>query len=146
MNIFKMKFSLIKGDIEEFAILEEKLPENTDDLLVDNSIRVRLNVTDRRIALVNTVIYILDIKNLLKIRSVLYFQIEESSWNELIKEDKIIFKKDTIQHLGIITTGATRGMLIAKCMNTPYSRLILPPININKLLYEDIVFEKDISE
>lgn len=145
MNIFKMKFSLIKGDIEEFAILEENLPENLDNLFVDSGIRAKLNVKDKRIALINTVKYILNDKSLLKIRSVLYFQIEESSWNELIKEDKIVFEKDKIQHLGIITIGATRGMLIAKCMNTPYSKLILPPININKLLNEDIIFETEAS-
>lgn len=136
-----MKFSLIKGDIEEFAILEEKLPENLDDLLVDNSIRAKLNVSDKRIALANTVVYILEKKNLLKIRSVLYFQIDDSSWNDLIEDNKIILKKEIIQHLGIITTGATRGMLIAKCMNTPFSKLILPPISISKLLHEDIIFE-----
>lgn len=136
-----MKFSLIKGDIEEFAILEDNLPENLQDLSVENNIRVKLSTSEKQIGIVNTVKYILDNKSLLKIRSVLYFQIENSSWKDLIKENKIIFEKDKIQHLGIITTGATRGMLIAKCTNTPYSKLILPPINIGKLLYEDIVFE-----
>lgn len=136
-----MNFSLIKGDIEEFAILEDNLPENLQDLSVENNIRVKLSITDKQIGIVNTVRYILDNRSLLKIRSVLYFQIEDSSWQELIKESKIVFEKDKIQHLGIITTGSTRGMLIAKCMNTPFSKLILPPVNIGKLLYEDIVFD-----
>lgn len=138
-----MKFNLIKGDIEEFAILEEQLPENLNDLIVDNSIRAKLNISDKQIALINTVKYLVKEKNLLKIRSVFYFQIDDCSWNELIKQNKLIFEKEKIQHLGIIITGATRGMLMAKCINTPYSKYILPPINIRELFYEDLIFEKE---
>lgn len=138
-----MKFSLVKGDIDEFAILDDKLPDNLDKLLVDNSIRAKIDVKEKILALVNTVKYISHDKDLLKIRSILYFKIEESSWNEINKNNKIIIEKKYLQHMGIIIIGATRGMLIAKCNNTVFSKLILPQIKISDLLFEDIIFDID---
>lgn len=136
-----MKFSLVKGEIEEFAILDDRLPDNLEDLMVDCSIRAKLNVQSKSIGIVNIIKYSINDKILLKITSVIYFQIEDNSWKELVTDDKIIFSKEKLHHLGIIVTGATRGMLIAKCANTPFSALILPPINVSKLLNEDIVFD-----
>lgn len=140
-----MKFSLINGDIQEFAILEEKIPDNLNDLFVENQIKVQVDVVNKKIALVNVVKYVTNDKSLLKITAILYFKIDESSWNDMIKGDEVVFEKQNIQHLGTITIGATRGMLIAKCMNTPFSKLTLPLTNIDDLLYEDIVFNINIT-
>jgi len=135
-----MKFRLIKGDIDEFAIFEESLPTNLDNLTIDNKISVKINVEDKKIALVNTVKYIDGDKSLLKITSILFFQIDENSWKDSIVDNQIIVSKESIQKMGSITAGATRGMLIAKCLNTPFSQLILPPVNISKMIGEDLKF------
>jgi hypothetical protein len=135
-----MKFSLIKGDIKEFAIIDDNLPSDLEGLLVDNGIKAKLNTSEKVLALENTVKYALDDKILLKIVSVMYFKIEDSSWDKIISDGQIVFNKDTLRHFGIITIGATRGMLIAKCVNTPMSKVILPPMNIDKLLNQDITF------
>lgn len=140
-----MKFSLIKGDIEEFAILEETIPDNLNDLFVENNIKVKVDVVNKKIALVNVIKYVTNDKSLLKITAVLYFKIDETSWSDMIKGDEIIIEKEKIQHLGTITIGATRGMLIAKCMNTPFSTLTLPLVSIDDLLFDDIVFNKNIT-
>lgn len=141
-----MKFSLNKGEIDEFAIIEENLPEDLNNLYIDTNVKVKLSVSDKAVAIVNTVKYINIEKVILKITSTLYFKIEEESWQNLIKGENIIFEKEKVQHLGAIVIGTTRGMLIAKCQNTPYSKIILPPISVKELLPEDIIFKNEILE
>ncbi|MEJ5053430.1 hypothetical protein [Sphingobacterium sp. MYb382] len=138
-----MKFKLIKGEIEEFAIIEDKIPEDLDNIIVKCGIIAKINPNEKIIAIYNTVRFCIGIKDLLKIKSVLYFKIHADTWDSLIFEEEIILKKTQVQHFGIITIGATRGMLIAKTNNTPYSSMLLPPLNINDIINEDIKFLKN---
>ncbi|GEM66255.1 hypothetical protein SF1_42370 [Sphingobacterium faecium NBRC 15299] len=136
-----MKFKLIKGEVEEFAILEDKLPDDIDKLLINCNIQAKVNIDEKIIGITNAVKYSLESKTLLKIKSTLYFKIHEDSWSEFERDTTVVLKKDKVQHFGIIAIGATRGMLIVKTVNTPYSSILLPPLNINKIIDDDIILE-----
>ena len=138
-----MKYHLLNGEIDEFAIFSEDIPVNKTDITIENSISVKLSIETKKIVLINTIFYLNKEEKLLKLKSSLYFKIPDDSWDGLIVDNTIIIPKENIQHLGIIVTGTSRGILIAKTANTPFSRLILPPIKINDLLHEDIKFELD---
>lgn len=136
-----MKYRLLNGDIDEFAIFSEEIPIQASDIMIENAISVKLNVEEKKIALVNTIFYLLNEEKLLKLKSTLYFKIVDESWDEMIVDKNLVIPKEKIQHLGIISTGTSRGILIAKTANTPFSKLILPPVKVQEILYEDIVFE-----
>lgn len=70
------------------------------------------------------------------------FQIEENSWDELLKEDgnKIILTKPFAEYLGVLVVGASRGILHCKTENTGFNHIVLPMIDVRKLIEKDVEF------
>lgn len=70
------------------------------------------------------------------------FQIEENSWNELLKENgkKIILPKPFAEHLGVLAIGTSRGVLHCKTENTEFNQFVLPTIDVKKIIEKDIEF------
>ena len=57
------------------------------------------------------------------------------------KEKKeLIVPKGFISHLVMISIGTTRGVLHSKTENTIYNKFLLPTINVNELIKEDVKF------
>ena len=80
-------------------------------------------------------------KVFLKIQVSCHFKIEESSWNSLIQENKLIVPKGFLAHLAMITTGTSRGVLFAKTEATPFSTFIIPTWNVGEMIKEDVLFD-----
>lgn len=70
-----------------------------------------------------------------------YFEINTKGWKQLEKEDNSIhIPKKLIAHLTVLTVGTTRGILHCKTEGTDYNKYILPTINVNQLIEEDVIF------
>ncbi|MEQ9438089.1 MAG: hypothetical protein RIG62_03545 [Cyclobacteriaceae bacterium] len=71
------------------------------------------------------------------------FGIDPKKWDELIdhKKDLITFSGGFLQHLAVLTTGTTRGVLHAKTEDTPFSNILMPTLNITKMVDKDMSFE-----
>lgn len=54
---------------------------------------------------------------------------------------KLVMPKDFITHLAFLTTGTTRGVLHAKLEQTPYSKFMLPILDVSSVFQEDLVLE-----
>lgn len=80
-------------------------------------------------------------KVFLKIQVSCHFKIEETAWNDFVQENKLLVPKDFLAHLAMITTGTARGVLFAKTEGTFFSKFIIPPINVARLIKEDALFE-----
>lgn len=65
-----------------------------------------------------------------------HFGISPESWENCKNENNFIFPKDFMIHLAMITIGTARGVVHAKTD----SKFLLPTINVNELVKEDIVF------
>jgi hypothetical protein len=87
-------------------------------------------------------------KVFLKIQVSCHFTIEENSWTSFIQNEnkKLVVPKEFLAHLAMITTGTTRGVLFAKTEATPFSKFIVPTLNVAEMIKEDasfdMVFEK----
>lgn len=79
-------------------------------------------------------------KVFLKIQVSCHFKIEESAWNSFIKQDQLVVPKGFLAHLAMITTGTARGVLFAKTEGTPFSKYIIPTINVAEMIKEDASF------
>ena len=68
------------------------------------------------------------------------FQIEENSWNKLLKEDggKIILPKPFVEHLAVLVVGTSRGILHCKTEDGEFNHLVLPMIDVRKLIEKDV--------
>ncbi|UNY97750.1 hypothetical protein MQE36_11710 [Zhouia spongiae] len=71
------------------------------------------------------------------------FEIEKNDFLSKIKqgEHKYIVKKNLAVHFAVLTIGSARGILHAKTDGTPFNEFILPTIDVNNMLQEDVRFE-----
>jgi hypothetical protein len=53
----------------------------------------------------------------------------------------LIVPKGFLAHLAMITTGTSRGVLFAKTEATPFSKFIIPTLNVSEMIYEDAIFD-----
>lgn len=71
------------------------------------------------------------------------FEIEKDDFINKIKQDDgtYIVSKDLAVHFAVLTIGSARGILHAKTEGTPFNEFLLPTIDVNTMLDEDVIFE-----
>ena len=67
------------------------------------------------------------------------FEVENESWERIIGQDQFVLPKETAYHMLSLMVGAARGILHSETKNTDFNRLILPSINLTKVIDSDIV-------
>ena len=131
------QFRMEQIKVEQFAILEDKIPQNEIGFAAelthgvskeDNVIAIRLKVS-----------FSANEKLLLVCVVACMFKIEPDSWKEWVTDNKVIIPRGFLAHLAMHTFGTTRGILFMKTEGTPYQQLILPPTNVDALTKEDII-------
>jgi len=73
------------------------------------------------------------------------FEIDPEAWDSYVdgKKHTITFPGKFLQHLAVLTTGTTRGVLHAKTEGTKFNQTILPTLNITDIVKEPIAFDLD---
>ena len=80
-------------------------------------------------------------ENLLLIAQVdCVFAIEKDAMSNLQQEGKI--SVTFLRYLGTIATGTLRGIIHAKTEGSVLNGLVLPPLNLNKVINQDFIFDK----
>lgn len=71
------------------------------------------------------------------------FEIEKNDFINKMKQkdDTYLLAKNLAIHFSILTIGSARGILHTKTEGTVYNEFLLPTINVNELLQEDVTFE-----
>ncbi|MFV1977501.1 MAG: hypothetical protein ACC651_17300, partial [Candidatus Scalindua sp.] len=69
-----------------------------------------------------------------------HFEISPESWSSFLNEEKIIFPKNFLTHLTLLSIGIARGVLHSKTDGTEFNKYILPTLNISQMLNEDVEF------
>lgn len=138
----KIGFNLTAISTEQFAKFEENF-KTEDDINLKTSVDYKLNQSDKQIGAYVTFTFEQRKKAFLYIKVGGHFRIGSSSWDTFCKDSKIIFPKEFIRHLSMITIGTTRGVLHEKTVNTNFNKFIIPLIDVTKLVKEDIRFSQD---
>ncbi|WP_282081565.1 hypothetical protein [Aquimarina algiphila] len=71
------------------------------------------------------------------------FEIEKNDFSTKMKQDdnSYLITKALAIHFAVLTIGSARGVLHAKTEGTPYNEYLLPTIDVNKMILEDVIFE-----
>jgi hypothetical protein len=135
-------FSLQSIKTEQFAIIEENFNPKKE-IEFGTEIEFKLDVDNKQIGVYLNFEFVNAKKVFLKIKVSCHFIIKEESWKLFLRvsPSKIIIPKGFIQHLAMITTGTTRGVLFAKTEGTLFSKFIIPTLNIVDMFKEDASFE-----
>jgi hypothetical protein len=133
-------FSLQSIKTEQFAIFEENYsPKKEIDL--GTGLQFKIDNQNKHIGVYLQFEFIQVKKVFLKIQVSCHFKIEENAWNDFVQKNKLLVPKGFLSHLAMIATGTARGVLFAKTEGTPFSKYIIPTINVAEMIKEDASFE-----
>lgn len=134
-----ISFNLLEIKTDQFALFEENHIDNGKISLLANS---TFSYNDNDCVFFVTLKFIFEIKKkpFITIQNTCVFSIETSSIKKLKVEGKLIFPKEFVAHLAMITVGTSRGILHMKTENTIFNQYILPTIDVTKMIPEDLIF------
>ena len=71
------------------------------------------------------------------------FEIEKDDFLNKMKLDDntYLVAKGLAVHFAVLTIGSARGILHAKTEGTPFNEFLLPTIDVNNMLEEDVIFK-----
>jgi hypothetical protein len=140
-------FSLKRLTTEQFAIIDS-LYKDSDAIEMKTSVRFGLDSSKKMIAVFFNVSFFQNNAPFLILETASHFHVLDDSWNsfEDIKNSELTIPKNFISHLVMLSIGSTRGVLHAKTENTMFNKFLLPTINVNELIKEDVKFVMDTND
>ena len=132
-------FALAAIKTEQFALFEEKY-SSKKELNITTSLEFKINEEQKLIGVFATFTFEQSKKTFIKIQVSCHFNIEPNTWTSFLKDNNVVFPKNFICHLTMLTIGTSRGILHAKTEGTEFNKFILPTINVNKLVDKDAEF------
>jgi hypothetical protein len=139
-NNVNINFSLLKIETSQFAIFEENF-EKSEVVNLNTNLSFGLNSLDKVFLITPKYTFETDNKPFMAIQISCYFKIEDATWESFKNKTKIIFPKDFVAHMAMITVGTSRGVLHSKTEGTVFNHYILPPLNVAEMVGEDVVFD-----
>ncbi|MCA4782861.1 hypothetical protein IF125_11455 [Empedobacter stercoris] len=133
-----MDFSIISGNIEEFATFDNENIKKEEELEMSNGVSIKVNFKEEIIAIIYNLIFNLKNDPIIKLKTRHEFQFSKELWSTFYQDEKFIIKKEILNQIGDISIGSSRGMLITKLNNTKYQEIIIPYIEINNIIDQEI--------
>lgn len=134
-------FSLRKLTTQQFAIIEDVFKDG-ENIEMKTNVNFGIDTTKKMIAVFFNVSFLQNKVPFLLLETGSHFHVKEESWATFENKEKkeLIVPKGFISHLVMISIGTTRGVLHSKTENTIYNKFLLPTINVNELIKEDVKF------
>lgn len=134
-------FSLRKVTTEQFAIIETSF-EESKQIQLKADLRFGINNENKAISTYFSINLLQEKVPFLILEIGCHFNISEDAWSEFLNADKseLIFPKGFMSHLVMLTIGTARGVLHSKTENTPFNRFLLPTLNVNEMVLNDVSF------
>ena len=135
-------FTLRGIKTEQFAIFEENYTPKKETAL-GTELQFKLDQKNKQIGVFPGFEFIQGKKIFLKIQISCHFSIEEKSWENFIQKEntKLVVPKGFLAHLAMIAKVTTRGVLFAKTESTPFSKFIVPTLNVAEMIQKDASFD-----
>jgi hypothetical protein len=142
-NKEQISFGLRGITTEQFAIIESAFDKSAENVELTNGLRFGFNIEQRGITVLLAVNFSQGKGPFLILEIGCYFEINKEHWDKLYNADlgEIKLPKSLATHLVVLTVGTLRGVLHGKVENTAFNMFILPTINVNELVKEDIVIK-----
>ena len=135
----KVGFTLLGLKTEQFATFDENFSQKKKTNLT-TGLEFKINKEKKELAVFATFTFEQTKKAFLKIQISCYFGIAPKSWDKFCSGSTIVFPKEFIAHLTMLTIGSARGVLHAKTDGTQFNKFLLPTIDVTELINEDAEF------
>lgn len=140
-NKDQISFGLRKITTEQFAVIESAFDEKNDNIELVTNLRFGFNIEKRMVIPLLSINFSQNKNPFLLLEIGCHFEIIQEHWSKLINIDnnEIRLPKSITLHLVMLSIGTLRGVLHAKTENTFFNRFLVPTLNVNDLVKEDII-------
>ena len=133
-------FAFLNIKTSQFAVIEEAY-RKTGELAIQADNKYGVSIEKRQIVVKLHFRFYKTESPFISIEVACYFEIDKKGWKQLVNENgDVLLPKNLLSHLTVLTVGTTRGILHSKTEGTKYNKYILPTINVNQLVEEDVLF------
>lgn len=129
-----IRFQMKKISVKQFAILAESI--SSKDINLNTQLGYQYSDEMKLIACEASFSFKVKDELVLLLVVSCEFQIHPDDWNGFIKADGIVLPKELMEILAVHTIGTSRGILFCKTEGTAFAELMLPPINVKKMIEE----------
>ncbi|MBF1558161.1 MAG: hypothetical protein HXO13_02220 [Prevotella salivae] len=131
-----VRFRMFRIHTDQFAILSETAPVDFDEVGMGVAFSYKVAEDCKIAATIKLSFDTFDNgkQPLMMIEVTCEYLINEDDWKGMIKGDVLNVTKETLEYLTAQAVGVTRGILHCKTEDTPFSVLIIPPLNVAKMI------------
>jgi len=129
-------YKFVKIDLNEFSPSWEKFKSGT--VSVRANFDFKFGAEQRILTCINVFKIVIDEEDILSVKLSTYYEIEESSINEMRENKTLTIPKMFLAQLASLNIGTLRGIIYLKLINTPLENFILPPIEVRDIFKEDL--------
>jgi hypothetical protein len=138
----KIGFNLNKINTLQFAIIDDAFNSEMDEFNIETNLGYGLDVeSESMLSLVKIQFEQKDVPFMI-VEVSCEFDVVKSFWDKFENSESILIPKGFMAHLAMITVGTTRGVLHEKTKNTKFNKIVVPMINVTKMIKEDGEFSK----
>lgn len=136
----QISFTFIKITTEQFALLDDYVGKK-ENFNLQTQFKFGVNSSNKVLAIYCLFRFIHEEKPFLILETSSQFKIKDNSWGFLIdqKNNNISFPRNFVIYLTMLAVGTARGILHAKTEDSIFSNMILPAINVDKIINSDVV-------
>ena len=131
-----IRFRMAKINVEQFAILVDKAPNESLSYTVNLGFKGASNA--QRIACIFTATFLHNETIILKLVLNCEFDIHSDDWVTIFHENLLRVSKEDLSFFANQTVGTARGIMFCKTEGTDFSNFILPPIDLTKIIDQDL--------
>ena len=132
-------FALIKLHLDEFAVIDDAYNKGDDGIGLVTTLHFSTRKESRIIRCSVKFRFEQEQKPFLVFAASCDFAIEPDAWDASVDVEKkhVVFPRNMMAHLAMLTVGSARGMLHVKTENTDFNKFLLPTINVAEMIEEE---------
>jgi hypothetical protein len=134
-----IRFTFAKINTDEFAIVTEKYDL---EIIATMQLGLAFNFVkeETSIGVQAKCVFHQEGTVLIVIAVTCWFKIILEDWDTIYQEDtkQVVLSRINAMHFASLTISTTRGVLHAKTETFPLNNLMIPPVNLNDLIKEDV--------
>lgn len=142
-NTNQISFGLRQITTEQFAIINSALDESNTNVELETGLRFGFNVEMKVISCLIAIKFTQNKNPFLLLEIGCHFEIKEDDWEKLYNYEtkEVQLSTGLARHFTMLCIGTLRGVLHAKTENTLFNKFLIPTINVNNLVKEDILIK-----
>lgn len=130
-----VRFNMTRIAVNQFAILMDTYPEK--DITLSTEVSFQYSAETHQISCEVGYHFTTGNDIFLVLKSQCEFAIHPDDWKKFITKEGIAIPKSVLELLAVHTIGTSRGILHCKTENTPFNRLMIPPINVAGMMKDE---------